>query len=54
MTSSLGVDGERVQYVSESGNALGQVKEGDIVYLTFLRSGKRVQVPVSLQTMGSK
>ena len=50
----IGVDGERVQYVSESGNALGQVKEGDIVYLTFLRSGKRVQVPVSLETLNSK
>jgi S1-C subfamily serine protease len=50
----IGVDGERVQYVSELENALGQVKEGDIVYLTLLRSGKRVQVPVSLETLGSK
>jgi len=50
----IGVDGERVQSVSELENALGQVKEGDIVYLTLLRSGKRVQVPVSLQTLGSK
>ena len=50
----IGVDGERVQYVSELENALGQVKEGDIVYLTLLRSGKRVQVPVSLETVGSK
>ena len=50
----IGVDGERVQSVSELENALGQVKEGDIVYLTLLRSGKRVQVPVSLETLGSK
>jgi hypothetical protein len=50
----IGVDGERVQYVSQLENALGQVKEGDIVYLTLLRSGKRVQVPVSLKTLGSK
>ena len=50
----IGVDGERVQYVSELENALGQVKEGDIVYLTLLRSGKRVQVPVSLETLNSK
>jgi len=50
----IGVDGERVQYVSELENALGQVEEGDIVYLTLLRSGKRVQVPVSLETLNSK
>jgi PDZ domain len=50
----IGVDGERVRRVSDLENALEQMKEGDIVYLTLLRSGKRVQVPVSLRASHSK
>lgn len=44
----IGVDGERVHDVSDLENALGQVTEGDVVYLSVLRAGKRLQVTVSL------
>jgi len=50
----IGVDGKRIHNVSDLENALGQVKEGDIVYLNVLRVGKRLLVPVSLAGVGSK
>ena len=50
----IGVDGQRVQDLNHLETALGRAKEGDTVYLTILRSGKRLQVPVSLETPGSK
>jgi S1-C subfamily serine protease len=50
----IGVDGERVHDVNDLENALGKVKEDDIVYLNVLRAGKQLLVPVSLAGVGSK
>lgn len=50
----IGVDGARVHDVSELESALERAKEGDIVYLSVLRAGKRLQIPVSLETAGRK
>jgi hypothetical protein len=50
----IGVDGERVEDVSDLETALEQAKAGDVVYLTVLREDKRLQVPVTLAGVGIK
>lgn len=42
----VGVDGERVSNVLEFEDRMRDVKPGDIVYLSLIRDGSRIQVPV--------
>jgi len=44
----VAVDGERVQDVDELENSLREAKAGETIYLTIIRSGRRVQLRVPM------
>lgn len=50
----IGIDAERVHDVDELEVKLQYVHDGDTVYLTVVRAGQRMQVPVSLESAPSK
>jgi S1-C subfamily serine protease len=50
----IGVDGTRIHDVDELNVALLRMHAGDVIYLNILRAAERFQIPVSLQTAGSK
>lgn len=44
----IGVDGRRVRHILDFQDLTSNVRPGDTVYLTIVRSGKRVQLPVQI------
>lgn len=44
----IGVDGQRVRAISDFQRALSQARLGDVLYVTIVRQGKRLQLPVRL------
>ncbi len=44
----IGVDGRRVRHILDFQDLTANVRPGDTVYLTIVRSGKRVQLPVQI------
>ncbi len=44
----IGVDGRRVRHILDFQDLTSNVRPGDTVYLTIVRSGKRMQVPVQV------
>jgi S1-C subfamily serine protease len=44
----IGVDGRRVRHILDFEDLTSNVRPGDTVYLTVVRAGKRVQVPVQI------
>jgi len=42
----IGVDGRRVRHILDFQDLTSNVRPGDILYLTIVRSGKRMQIPV--------
>lgn len=42
----IGVDGRRVRHILDFQDLTSNVRPGDILYLTIVRSGKRLQIPV--------
>jgi hypothetical protein len=46
----IGVDGRRVRHILDFQDFTSNVRPGDTVYLTIVRAGKRVQVPVQIPT----
>jgi hypothetical protein len=42
----IGVDGRRVRHVLDFEDLTSNLRPGDILYLTIVRSGKRLQIPV--------
>jgi len=50
----IGVDGERVTNYIDFEDRLRDAQPGEIVYLSIVRSGQRVQVAVTMPTLASK
>jgi PDZ domain len=44
----IGVDGRRVRHILDFQDLTSNVRPGDILYLTIVRSGKRLQLPVHI------
>ena len=44
----IGVDGRRVRHILDFQDLTSNVRPGDTVYLTIVRGGRRVQLPVQL------
>lgn len=44
----IGVDGRRVRHILDFEDLTSNVRPGDILYLTIVRNGKRMQIPVHL------
>jgi S1-C subfamily serine protease len=44
----IGVDGKRVANIIDFDDEMKSVKPGDRIYLSVLRRGSRVQVPIDL------
>ena len=44
----IGVDGRRVRHILDFQDLTSNVRPGDTVYLTIVRAGKRVQLPVRI------
>jgi len=44
----IGVDGRRVRHILDFQDLTSNVRPGDTVYLTIVRAGKRVQLPVQI------
>jgi hypothetical protein len=44
----IGVDGRRVRHILDFQDLTSSVRPGDTVYLTIVRAGKRVQLPVQI------
>lgn len=44
----IGVDGRRVRHILDFQDLTSNVRPGDTVYLTIVRAGKRMQVPVQV------
>ncbi len=44
----IGVDGRRVRHILDFQDLTSNVRPGDTVYLTIVRSGKRMQVPIQV------
>jgi hypothetical protein len=44
----IGVDGRRVRHILDFEDLTSNIKPGDTIYLTVVRAGKRVQVPVQI------
>jgi hypothetical protein len=44
----IGVDGRRVRHILDFQDLTSNVKPGDTVYLTIVRDGRRVQLPVQI------
>ena len=42
----IGVDGRRVRHILDFQDLTANVRPGDILYLTVVRAGKRMQIPV--------
>ncbi len=42
----IGVDGRRVHAISDFQSALAEARLGDILYVTIVRNGKRLQLPI--------
>jgi S1-C subfamily serine protease len=48
----IGVDGRRVRHVLDFQDFTANIRPGDVVYLTIVRDGKRMQVPVHVPSGG--
>jgi PDZ domain len=44
----IGVDGRRVRHILDFQDVTSEVRAGDTVYLTIVRAGKRIQLPVTI------
>jgi S1-C subfamily serine protease len=44
----LGVDGQRIRRISDFQDAVSDARLGDIIYVTVLRAGKRLQIPMRI------
>jgi hypothetical protein len=44
----IGVDGRRVRHILDFQDVTSEVRAGDTVYLTIVRGGKRLQLPVTI------
>jgi hypothetical protein len=42
----IGVDGQRIHAISDFQRAISEVRLGDVIYVTVVRQGKRLQLPV--------
>jgi hypothetical protein len=46
----IGVDGRRVRHILDFEDLTSNVRPGDILYVTIVRKGKRMQIPVHVPT----
>jgi hypothetical protein len=44
----LGVDGQRIRRITDFQDAVSDARLGDIIYVTVLRAGKRLQIPMRI------
>ncbi len=44
----IGVDGHRIRNISDFQDAISDLRIGDVIYLTVVRSGKRLQIPAKI------
>jgi len=44
----IGVDGRRIRHILDFQDLTANIRPGDTVYLTIVRAGKRLQVPVQI------
>lgn len=44
----IGVDGHRIRHITDFQDAISGVRIGDVIYLTVVRSGKRLQIPAKI------
>ncbi len=49
----IGVDGRRVRHVLDFQDLTSNIRPGDTVYLTIVRNGKRIQLPVQIPPPGA-
>ena len=46
----IAVDGVRIRTISDFQNAVPEIRVGDVLYLTVIRQGKRLQIPMRIQS----
>jgi S1-C subfamily serine protease len=44
----IGVDGQRIRYIPDFQAAIFNLRDGDVIYLTLVRDGKRLQLPMRI------
>jgi S1-C subfamily serine protease len=44
----IGVDGQRIRYIPHFQAAISNLRDGDVIYLTLVRDGKRLQMPMRI------
>ena len=44
----IGVDGRRIHSIPDFEDAISEAKIGDLIYLTLVRGGKRLQIPIRI------
>jgi len=44
----IGVDGHRIRNITDFQDAISDLRIGDVIYLTVVRSGKRLQIPAKI------
>jgi hypothetical protein len=50
----LGVDGQRIRRISDFQDAISDTRFGDIIYVTVLRAGKRLQIPMRIAPLARR